>query len=100
MNDLVLLIKSMVLISLPNFQLGESCWNACLSSMLSIQGITCHTNPSLISIWVPKYKWGCNEYTDKKLLVKNNCPYRYSLTITPFRRWRNDIPYICKEIYF
>ena len=68
MNDLVLLIKSMVLISLPNFQLGESCWNACLSSMLSIQGITCHTNPSLISIWVPKYKWGCNEYTDKKLV--------------------------------
>ena len=71
MNDLVLLIKSMVLISLPNFQLGESCWNACLSSMLSIQGITCHTNPSLISMWVPKYKWGCIEYTDKKLFVKS-----------------------------
>ena len=69
MNDLVLLIKSMVLISLPNFQLVESCWNACLSSMLSIQGITCHTNPSLISMWVLKYKWGCIEYTDKKLLV-------------------------------
>ena len=80
MNDLVLLIKSMVLISLPNFQLGESCWNACLSSMLSIQGITCHTNPSLISMWVPKYKWGCNEYTDKKNVFRIDIflPLHYS----------------------